>query len=72
MTAPCKDCVKRFIGCHSTCEDYLEFSKQNEAEREKIHKVIEQAKRKIYMSEPEFRRALHRKVENKVFRQHKR
>jgi len=27
MKVPCKDCEKRQLGCHSTCEDYKEFSK---------------------------------------------
>lgn len=31
-TAPCKGCEKRHIGCHATCEAYLEFH----AERVKI------------------------------------
>lgn len=25
--APCKDCADRELGCHSTCERYLEFLK---------------------------------------------
>lgn len=28
MKAPCKDCPNRQIGCHSTCEKYLEFRKE--------------------------------------------
>ena len=27
MPGPCKDCVDRELGCHSTCEKYLEFLK---------------------------------------------
>lgn len=23
MTAPCKDCARREIGCHASCEEYL-------------------------------------------------
>ena len=23
--APCKDCAKRKLGCHSDCQDYAEF-----------------------------------------------
>ena len=26
MNAPCKDCPKRVLGCHSTCAEYKEFS----------------------------------------------
>ena len=29
MKAPCKDCEKRYIGCHGRCEKYLEFKKAN-------------------------------------------
>lgn len=24
MIYPCKDCKKRCVGCHSTCEEYIE------------------------------------------------
>ena len=30
MKAPCKDCEKRYIGCHGRCEKYLEFKKAND------------------------------------------
>lgn len=32
---PCKDCKKRFVGCHSICEQYLEWKADNDATREK-------------------------------------
>lgn len=25
MTAPCKDCPKRYVGCHSECAAYLAY-----------------------------------------------
>lgn len=25
MTAPCKGCEKRHVGCHSECVEYMEF-----------------------------------------------
>lgn len=31
--APCKDCTKRCVGCHSTCEEYIDFNKKAEEER---------------------------------------
>lgn len=31
----CKDCEKRTVGCHSTCEEYQEYNKKNEARRKK-------------------------------------
>ena len=30
MKAPCKDCEKRYIGCHGRCEKYLEFKRAND------------------------------------------
>lgn len=30
MNAPCKDCCKRYVGCHGHCEKYLEFKKSND------------------------------------------
>lgn len=30
MNAPCKDCCKRYVGCHGRCEKYLEFKKSND------------------------------------------
>lgn len=35
MIAPCKDCVERFVGCHSACPRYAEF-KAGCNEKEKI------------------------------------
>lgn len=28
MNVPCKDCPNRQVGCHSTCEKYLDFRKE--------------------------------------------
>lgn len=30
MKSPCKDCNKRYVGCHGRCEKYLEFKKAND------------------------------------------
>lgn len=27
-SAPCKDCERRFLGCHSECQDYIEYSRE--------------------------------------------
>ena len=35
LNSPCKDCPDRHYLCHSECEKYLEFKKQNDALREK-------------------------------------
>lgn len=32
--APCKDCKKRELGCHSKCEKYLAFKKEMAKEKE--------------------------------------
>lgn len=34
----CKDCQKRFVGCHSSCESYLKARAEFEAEKKKIEK----------------------------------
>ena len=26
LSAPCKDCVNRVVGCHSACDKYKKFS----------------------------------------------
>ncbi len=33
MSAPCKDCKERTPGCHSKCEKYIEFDKENQKRR---------------------------------------
>jgi len=35
---PCKDCKERHVNCHSSCEKYQLFKKENDALREKIRK----------------------------------
>ena len=36
--APCKGCLKRFPGCHSSCEDYKEFRARLDAINKKKRK----------------------------------
>ena len=31
--SPCKDCKKRFLGCHSVCKEYFDFVAENAANR---------------------------------------
>ena len=31
MKNSCMDCTKRYIGCHSTCEEYKQFVEKNKA-----------------------------------------
>ena len=35
---PCKNCEKRELYCHSSCKDYLLWSKAREAIRDTIYK----------------------------------
>ena len=35
MTAPCKDCAERFVGCHASCPRYAEFREGCDAVRKK-------------------------------------
>ena len=28
MDSPCKDCKRREVGCHGSCEEYLRFSEE--------------------------------------------
>ena len=39
---PCKDCKKRYLGCHSICPDYKEMVEENKKISEKRSKVVEQ------------------------------
>lgn len=35
--SPCFNCTKRNAECHSICEEYAEFAKENEKKREARH-----------------------------------
>lgn len=28
MNAPCKDCMERYVGCHSKCEKYIAYKEE--------------------------------------------
>ncbi len=34
MIAPCKDCMKRKVGCHSYCRDYRNWKKEHKTRDE--------------------------------------
>lgn len=34
--APCKECVNRKVGCHSTCEDYAEYLQDFKAKKKYV------------------------------------
>ena len=39
-SSPCKECKKRQVGCHSTCQDYIQWIDENhqKAKEEKLEK----------------------------------
>ena len=45
INAPCKDCIKRQLGCHSTCQDYKQFRKERDFvnQQRRQQQLIEQA-----------------------------
>lgn len=55
----CKDCTERHIGCHGSCQRYLDEAKAANAERERLRKekksqneadaVLRIAARKMWM-----------------------
>ena len=55
--APCKDCPDRKVGCHSTCEKYLEFRK----ERDELNETIQKQRDKEYAEFTRYMQALKEK-----------
>lgn len=42
LQAPCKDCEKRYMGCHSKCAEYIEYDKHQQKIRdERVMKAEE-------------------------------
>lgn len=40
MIAPCKNCIKRKVGCHSNCKEYFEWkSKRKSRDEEEVEYV---------------------------------
>lgn len=39
MTCKCKNCTDRYVGCHSTCEDYKKFQEENEKAKKAIREA---------------------------------
>ena len=42
--APCRGCENRHAKCHAKCEEYGEWSKQRQAEKEKAYKAYKDDK----------------------------
>ena len=43
ITAPCKDCQRRQLHCHSSCEEYKSFEQHRQAIREQKMKRVDEA-----------------------------
>lgn len=39
ISAPCKDCGDRYVGCHGKCEKYLTFRSRLDEENNKTYKA---------------------------------
>lgn len=59
----CKNCKKRQIGCHASCEDYQNEKQEREALKDKIKKEKEKQRELDYV-EIERRRKLKKGVRN--------
>lgn len=35
---PCRDCTKRFVGCHSTCEEWAKHQEEQKQYKEFVNK----------------------------------
>ena len=43
LCCPCKDCDQRYVGCHSTCEEYKTYKTRNNFIRKKrLNKLLEE------------------------------
>ena len=36
VSSPCKDCMDREVGCHSTCEKYIKYQKEKDEYNKKV------------------------------------
>lgn len=53
VTQPCKDCPDRHIGCHSTCDRYTEFCRENQEQKDAI-RAIRAEKIQLLNFDPKF------------------
>lgn len=61
---PCKDCLDRYVGCHSTCDKYIEWNKQH-LEQKKIISASRQKDKEINMFERDRKRKCARRRDGK-------
>ena len=57
VTAPCKDCADREVGCHSKCEKYLEFRKECDIAREQKIRQIDEYNHEVQWLMTKYRKA---------------
>lgn len=70
MSAPCKGCEKRMVGCHANCEEYIQFREEHERLQNTIRKEkARRSARQGTMTDRQFANA--GQSFNKVFKQHK-
>lgn len=43
--APCKDCYKRYLGCHSECTDYIDYNNKQQKIRDERMERAEECQR---------------------------
>jgi hypothetical protein len=62
MEYPCKDCIRRNIGCHSSCPDYKEFKIQLERKKaeDKVSNVYDD-----YIKVKRYNKPHHKRKEDK-------
>lgn len=48
LKAPCYQCEKREVGCHSTCKEYIEYSNER-------RKIYEKNAQKPYIRKEDYR-----------------
>lgn len=70
MSAPCKGCKNRTVGCHANCEWYIRFREEHEQLQDTIRKEkARRSARQMTMTDKQFMNA--GQSFNKVFKQHK-
>ena len=45
LQAPCKDCYKRYLGCHSECADYIDYNNKQQKIRDERAERAEECQR---------------------------
>lgn len=45
LQAPCKDCYKRYLGCHSECADYIDYNNKQQKIRDERMERAEECQR---------------------------